>query len=308
VTQSTAPEQRRSHLLCDPIPDLDLCPPRWVDEALGPHASKVDVGPRVRAMASGPLVLLTTTIALALEMPAHTLRSEVALSYQGLERSLVLLAREPIRFWNYIPSIGDAMGDGLDRYMVFNSGRYDAFAPRRRDGGTSFDRPIATASAVGVGGRDLVVHCLASDSPGSPVENPLQISSWRYSARYGPMPPCFSRATIATLGLRRALLIGGTASIVGEQSMHRDDAKAQMQETLRNIGALVAASGSRLDSDGDALGRIVDLRVYATSDRVADVVRRQLAACCPNVRRVEIVRARMCRPELLLEIEGVAEL
>jgi len=38
------------------------------------------------------------------------------------------------------------------------------------------------------------------------------------------------------------------------------------------------------------------------------VVRGQLAARCPNAYRIEIVRARLCRPELLVEIEGVAEI
>ena len=40
-----------------------------------------------------------------------------------------------------------------------------------------------------------------------------------HSTRYGPIPPCFSRATIATIGTRRLLLIGGTASIVGDCAM-----------------------------------------------------------------------------------------
>jgi chorismate lyase/3-hydroxybenzoate synthase len=167
---------------------------------------------------------------------------------------------------------------------------------------------VATASAVGVGGTDLVVHCLAAEHAGIPVENPRQTSSWRYSARYGPMPPCFSRATLATIVGRRRLLIGGTASIVGEHSQHPGDAEAQLQETLRNIGALI---GAACHSDADpshALRRLVDLRVYAQDDHVARVIRRRLDVRCPAIPRVEIVRARVCRPELLHEIEGVAEI
>ena len=47
------------------------------------------------------------------------------------------------------------MAPGLDRYMVFNAGRYDAYA---RWYGTprAFSHALATASAVGVQGADLV--------------------------------------------------------------------------------------------------------------------------------------------------------
>ena len=84
------------------------------------------------------------------------------------------------------------MGGGLDRYMVFNAGRFDGYAQWlcASDG---FGRLLPTASAVGVISDDLVIYCLASDTRGTPVENPRQKPAYKYSQRYGPMPPCFSR-------------------------------------------------------------------------------------------------------------------
>jgi chorismate lyase/3-hydroxybenzoate synthase len=298
-----AGDQQRDTLTADLEPRF----PRWVDETLGSHSSLIDQM-NVRGLASGPLAILSTAIPRAADMPAATLRAEVARCYRQVYDVLASIAREPIRFWNYIPGIGDAMGDGLDRYMVFNSGRYDAFVSERRSVTGPPGRSIATASAVGIGGRDLVIHCLASQAPGAPVENPRQASSWCYSARFGPVPPWFSRGTITTLGARRVLLIGGTASVVGEQSLHHGDMTAQFEETLRNISALVARSRHQVDDRESALGRIVDLRAYVTNSEVARFVRSQLAVCCPNARRVEVARSRVCRPELLVEIEGVAEI
>jgi chorismate lyase / 3-hydroxybenzoate synthase len=307
VSWSTASARRASHPHDEPIADVDPRPPHWVDEVLGPQPFTIDAGPHVRAISSESLVLLTAAIAVAPDTPAETLRSEVTLAYRRLQQTLASIDREPIRFWNFVPAIGAPMGDGLDRYMVFNAGRHDAFAPT---GGADqrTDQPSATASAVGVTGAHLVVHCLASARAGIPVENPRQVSSWRYSARYGPKPPRFSRATIATMGLRTALLIGGTASIVGEQSLHQGDTEAQFDETLRNLAAVVAAAGRESADPIHALTRIVDLRAYVIEDDVARFVRGQLAARCPNARRIEIVRARLCRPELLVEIEGVADI
>ena len=307
MSWSTASARRASLPHDEPISDVDPRPPRWVDDALGPHPFPIDAGPHVWAISSGTLVLLTSTIAVAPDIPAGTLRAAVTQVYQRFEQSLATLDRRPIRFWNFIPAIGTPMGEGLDRYMVFNSGRHDAFV-RVGHADKEADRPTATASAVGAGGAELVVHCLASAHAGVPVENPRQIPSWRYSARYGPKPPRFSRATIATVNCRTSLLIGGTASIVGEQSLHRDDTEAQLEETLRNLSAVVSAARRQPDDQALALRRIVDLRAYVTDDDVARVVRGQLAARCPNAHRIEIVRARLCRPELLVEIEGVADL
>lgn len=289
------------------IQDLASDPPLWVDDMLGPHPARLDVGLHVSAVASGSLTMLTTTIPAASRMLAPTLRTEVALAYGRIERAMAAINREPLRFWNYIPSIGEAMGNGLDRYMVFNAGRYDALAPDFQP-----DRPIArppaTASAIGVGGTDLSIHCLASDAAGAAVENPRQTSSWRYSSCYGPKPPCFSRATITTLGGRLSLLIGGTASIVGEQSLHVGDVEEQLEETLRNIAVLIGAARRRPDETLPSLDRLREVRVYAVTEDVGHLVRERLAVRCPEAHRVEVVRARVCRPELLLEIEGIADL
>ena len=252
--------------------------------------------------------MLSRTIPGALDMPATVLRAEVAAAYRHLNQVLASIALQPIRFWNYLPGIGDAMGDGIDRYMVFNAGRYDALAAPGANHSLAFDRSTVTASAVGIGGSSLFIQCLASESPGAPVENPRQAPSWRYSSRYGPKPPCFSRGTVVTLAGRRVLLIGGTASVVGEQSMHPDDVPAQFDETLANIGALVAAALRHSTDPSAAIDRVVELRAYATSEKVAEFLWSRLAVRCANARRIEITRAWVCRPDLMLEIEGLAEL
>ena len=283
--------------------------PPWVEVALGSDAGWTDAGPGMRVAAAGPLMAIAVTIPQAAFVPAAELRAEVSSAYRGLKEWLSARGRVPIRFWNYIPQIGEPMGPALDRYMVFNAGRHDGF-----DGGpvatVASLRPwTATASAVGTDGSDLVIHCLASDTPGVPVENPRQTSSWRYSRRFGPLPPSFARAVVATVSGRSILLIAGTASIVGEESMHQGDVVSQLNETLRNIGAVINSARRVSGPAGrDACARLLHLRAYVTGDDVARRVRRRLAACCPRARTVEVLRAQICRPELLLEIEGVAEI
>lgn len=240
-------------------------------------------------------------------MSPEVLRGHVAEAYIAVGTALSAIERQPIRFWNFVPSPGDSMGDGLDRYMVFNSGRYRGYM-QWLGGAEGFGRTLPTASAVGVIGDDLAISCLASTTRGTPVENPRQTPAWRYSHRYGPQPPCFSRATIAIVNGRQLLLVGGTASIVGETSRHDGDVDAQVGETLRNLEALVAAATADGDGGIAPLDRFRDLRVYVAREQDAGRIRRMVVDRCARVDRIELAIARVCRPELLVEIEGVAEL
>ena len=234
------------------------------------------------------------------------LRTRVAEAYVAIGEVVSTFRRHPVRFWNFIPAPGELMGPGLDRYMVFNAGRYDAYA---RWYGTvrTFSDSLATASAVGVGGRDLAIFCLALDTPGTAIQNPRQTPSWHYSTRYGPKPPCFARATVVTHGYERRVLIGGTASIVGEDSRHVGDPEGQVGETLTNLRALIAAARGTDQSAGD-IARLTDVRVYVPRSSDTALIRSMIETQCPGLTRLEMCRSQLCRPELLVEIEGVAAL
>jgi chorismate lyase/3-hydroxybenzoate synthase len=277
-----------------------------VDDALGTGAQRRDpVGP-VDIVAADPLALLAASVPGARDMSAEGLRAHVSDAYIAIGHALTTLNRVPVRFWNFVPDPGEPMGDGLDRYMVFNAGRFHGYA-QWLCASNEFRRLLPTASAVGIISDDLVVYCLASDTRGTPVENPRQKPAYKYSRRYGPMPPCFSRATIANVNGQRRLLVGGTASIVGEDSMHLDDVDAQLEETLKNLEALIDAAAERPEA-GTALSRLLDLRVYLARQDDAPAIRAVLASRCPRAERIELTIARVCRPELLVEIEGVAEI
>jgi enamine deaminase RidA (YjgF/YER057c/UK114 family) len=275
-----------------------------VDEALGADARRCDPVGRVDVIAADPLALLAASVPGARGMAADLLRSHVSDAYIAIGHALTTLKRVPIRFWNFVPDPGEPMGDGLDRYMVFNGGRFNGYA-QWLCATNEFGRLLPTASAVGIISDDLVIYCLASDTRGTPVENPRQKPAYQYSRRYGPMPPCFSRATIANVNGRRRLLVGGTASIVGEDSMHVDDVDRQLEETLKNLEALIDAAAER-SAPGAALSRLLDLRVYVARQEDAPAIRAVLAARCPRAERIELTIARVCRPELLVEIEGIA--
>ncbi len=187
-----------------------------------------------------------------------------------------------LRMWNHVGSLNEHER-GLERYQLFCAGRHDAFV----EAGYHHDVDLPAASAVGMRGRGLAVHYLASREPGVQIENPRQVSAYHYPRQYGPKSPSFSRATI----WRDTVFLSGTSSVVGHETVHAGDVLAQLDETLRNIETLVP------------LDKIVAAKTYVRHPRDYDVIAKRLESVFTTNLFVE---ADICRADLLLEIEGVA--
>ncbi len=144
-----------------------------------------------------------------------------------------------LRIWNYLDAINLGRGDA-ERYRRFCSGRAAGLRPGFTDA-----YPAATAIGVRDGRRVLQIYWLAARSAGAALENPRQVSAWRYPREYGPHAPSFARAMRAP-SPRIQVYISGTAAIVGHRSHHRGDVAAQLDETLANIDSLLDAA--RIDA------------------------------------------------------------
>jgi chorismate lyase/3-hydroxybenzoate synthase len=286
-----------------PVRALEPDPPAWVHDLLegGTTEPLHDRAGLFDIVRREPFVRVTTRIPNAVLLNADELSEVVAGRYAGLGSLLSDLHKFPVRFWNYVPGIVDVLGPGMDRYMAFNRGRHAAYAAGW-GGNEPHTSVVPTASAIGVAGQDLVIDCLASDTRGTPVDNPRQIAPWRYSPRYGPKPPCFARGTLISLEGRRVLLVAGTASIVGEESRHPGDIHGQMLEIVRNLEALILNAGV---AARNPLQQLTDARIYVVRPEDIDPVELELRGRTGENVRVETSLARVCRAELLVEIEAV---
>jgi chorismate lyase/3-hydroxybenzoate synthase len=291
-------------------------PPPWVADLLGPAArvgTEVEKeGLVVQSRRSGDLIFLRACLPRAGELDDLRFRLGVERCYVAICETLASSDLYPLRIWNYVPAIRRPSEDGFTRYEVFNAGRQQGY---RRCYGPGDDgvRRVA-ASAVGHRGRDLVLHVLASGARAVPVENPRQRPAWLYSRRYGPEPPCFARASrLDGLGGARGLgLVAGTASIVGEDSRHCEDLPAQIAETFLNLTAVSAAVAGEPfhETAGEEIGeqaraRYRELRIYVARDGDARAVAAAVRVAFPKLSRFDLAAADLCRPELLVEAEGV---
>lgn len=211
-----------------------------------------------------------------------------------------------LRLWNYIADINVETG-GIERYRQFNVGRQNAFLAAKR---TAFDGAPA-ACCLGTQQGPLTVHFLAGPQATVAVENPRQVSAYRYPTAYGPSSPTFSRAALAAIGGgREAMFISGTASIVGHETQHVGDVVAQTEETLRNIDALLAraaelgAARPHAIHRRDALDCTVYVRRPADLPLIRQTFERIVGPDSASARRAIYLRADICRTELLVEIEA----
>ena len=181
--------------------------PRWLPVALEPlqeTGARIEVwrstGP-VTCGRDGPVAWASDGsllfAAMEIDEPqadGSGLEAATALAYANLATFMAERGRHTphlLRIWNYMDAITAGEGDA-ERYRRFCVGRVAGM------GGVAETSTLPAATAIGSsdGRRRLQVYWLASSEPGTPVENPRQVSAWRYPRQYGPQSPSFARAML----------------------------------------------------------------------------------------------------------------
>ncbi|WP_018233486.1 chorismate transformation enzyme, FkbO/Hyg5 family [Thioalkalivibrio thiocyanodenitrificans] len=207
-----------------------------------------------------------------------------------------------LRIWNYFDRLLAPAGDsGLDRYQAFCAGRHDALEAAGLDAAA-----LPAATAIGTDSPGFLVYLLAAREAGDPIENPRQVSAYRYPPDYGPRSPTFSRATLKDWPSGAHLYISGTASIVGHASRHEGDVRAQVDEIIDNLEALIGnvSRGHGLDTLAGP-GDLSLIKVYVKHARDLEAVHERIRARIGTYPAMLFLHGDICRRELLVEIEGL---
>jgi chorismate lyase / 3-hydroxybenzoate synthase len=223
-------------------------------------------------------------------------------AYRDIFRLTDALGFETVlRFWNYLADI-NGQTDGVERYRQFNMGRQDGFLA----GGRAVTGSVPAASALGFAQGPLTIYFLAARGVTStPIENPRQLSAYRYPDDYGPRSPTFSRAAVARLDGRDVLFLSGTASIVGHQTLHAGDVLAQTRETVANITHILEEANRTAPLARFKLGDL-HYKVYVRHARDAGAIHAELRRSLGESARMTFLHADICRQDLLMEIEATA--
>ncbi|MDP2889911.1 MAG: hypothetical protein Q8P34_13240 [Bacteroidota bacterium] len=215
-----------------------------------------------------------------------------------------------VRQWNYIEDITRIEGD-RQHYQDFNDLRSHFYAKAKWCSGY----PAATGIGTQCGGVMVEIIAISGNELINRVlDNPLQIAAHHYSedVLLGEADPAFRRRT--TPKFERARVIGssgnqtvfisGTAAIRGEASLNEDDVLEQTKVTMANIDYLI--------SDGNYPSESTErtykmLRIYIKTPSMMELVHEYMKKHYPETTQIFIC-ADVCREELLIEIEGVAEI
>jgi chorismate lyase/3-hydroxybenzoate synthase len=252
----------------------------------------------IRRSGSGDLLFL------ALEVGDDPQSDPAAMVESAYRRLLAEAARfdcpHLVRAWNYLPAINDGSGD-RERYRRFCVGRGVAL-----DEAGYAEDDLCAGTAIGGDDPRLRIYLLCSRSPGINIENPRQVSAYRYPREYGPRSPSFARATAlgGEDGEPALLMISGTASVVGHRTAH-DEVGAQLDEIFLNLETLLdeGARAMRRPALG-AFHRGSLLRAYVRRPEDWPSVERRVRQRWPEARLCGL-RGDICRGNLLVEIEAV---
>jgi chorismate lyase/3-hydroxybenzoate synthase len=206
-----------------------------------------------------------------------------------------------LRFWNYFADI-NGQTHGVERYRQFNMGRQDGFLAS----GRTVTGSVPAASALGFAQGPLTVYFLAARGiTPTAIENPRQLSAYRYPDDYGPRSPTFSRAAVARLDGRDVLFLSGTASIVGHQTLHPGDVLAQTRETVANITQILGEANRAAPQARFSLGDL-HYKVYVRHAPDVPAIHAELRHSLGQAARMTFLHADICRQDLLMEIEATA--
>ncbi|MDP9066146.1 MAG: hypothetical protein M3O06_09810 [Pseudomonadota bacterium] len=246
---------------------------------------------------------LTVDEAVADGEPGAVLLQATAAAYREIFEVLEHTQhRHLLRVWNYLPEI-NREADGDERYRLFNTARRTAF----RTSGRTIVGTVPAASALGSpAGSPISIYFIASRQRPTMIENPRQVSAYRYPPKFGVHSPIFSRACLVSGSPGTNFFVSGTASIVGCESIHCGDVTAQTQEALANIAALLDEV-NRVAGDAQYSLDALKFKVYVRRPADLEAIQRTLGAALRPSTSIVYLNADVCREDLLVEIEATGE-
>jgi enamine deaminase RidA (YjgF/YER057c/UK114 family) len=211
-----------------------------------------------------------------------------------------------VRQWNYLEDIIGFDSD-KQKYQEFNNVRSEYYKDHfEKDG-----YPAATGIGTNQGGVLIEFLAIQSDVVKTvPVDNPDQIAAHHYSKKVLVGEECvlkttpkFERARYLELYDKKLIFISGTASITGERTIGVDDPVIQTEITIQNIKRLYSQEVLRNLSKDELRAKYGHARIYIKNRKDFAAIKTTFKAHFGKLPVVYII-ADICRPDLLVEIEG----
>lgn len=239
-----------------------------------------------------------------IDQPAFEQANDIFLKISQILSDTGMAISDIYRQWNYIPQI-TSMNNGIQNYQEFNDARSIFYS------GTEWSNGYPAATGIGTCCGGVMIELLAAtggDTANHPIDNPMQIAAHSYSQNVlagnaakqlkQKTTPKFERARI----MQNRIYISGTAAIKGEASTSENNAVKQTADTMSIMDILVAPKNIPVQCKES---RYSLLRVYVKRKDDIPAVKEYMDTHYPAPQKHYLL-SDVCRPELLVEIEGIA--
>jgi enamine deaminase RidA (YjgF/YER057c/UK114 family) len=224
-----------------------------------------------------------------------------------------------IRQWNYIEQITETLDQNnspSQHYQIFNDVRSKYYQL------SNFKNGFPAATGIGMDFGGIIIDAIAArfDHENSiiAVKSPVQLDAYTYSKEvlaennamcdFRRTTPKFERAKILNPSEKKWILISGTAAISGQASDDQLSVQHQTEMTIQNILRLISMENiSKHGIITNEKATFQSLRVYVKYKTDIPEVKAVCIKYFPELPIIYVV-ADICRPELLVEIEGLAVL
>jgi hypothetical protein len=219
------------------------------------------------------------------------------------------------RQWNYIESITGTFSDS-QRYQIFNDVRSLFYNE------SDFIQGYPAATGIGMKTGGVIIDFLAAvhDQVWT-VKNPDQVDAHKYSDeilannefsdQLKSTTPKFERAKAIALEKDILMYISGTAAIKGQVSKAKNDAYQQTLETIDNIEQLTEIknlTAHHIPVTDPSSIEPGSFKIYVKTADDLKSVRSAFESRFGKMNDVLYLIGDICRPELLMEIEGTYRL
>lgn len=250
-------------------------------------------------------------------IPSLKIQSESAFSImQSILSKEEFAMDQVVRQWNYIPRLVeevDVEGKTFQNYQIFNEIRQKYYSYYKKKSGYPAATGIGSSNGVVTISFIAVSDFLCDAS--YELSNPNQIDAYNYGQEVligDPLlelqkkTPLFERGKVMCESELSTFFISGTASILGQETVHIGDVAGQTEQTIQNITSLMSPDASKgvAQIDMNCSKELAYLRVYIKDKSDFPIVRQICEKEYGATSCINYVEAEVCRTNLLVEIEG----
>ena len=246
-----------------------------------------------------------------------------AIAQMAFKKMLGILTREGMSLgdivyqWNYIENIIQCSGSDQvqQNYQLFNDVRSMHYA------NANFRNSYPAATGIGMHTGGVILDCIAvretTDVAIVPLTNSRQVDAYQYSPKVlvGTPAQGFAHCTtpkfergkyVAVNGFER-MYVSGTAAIVGENSTSPTSIEEQAVVTIENMYNVITADSLKINGiANDRTARFTYVRGYVKCPDDVTVVQQICKKYFGDI-SILLLISDVCRVNLLVELEGVAE-